>query len=140
MYFFGIVGAIQALITPNAVESFPHIRYMSTMFTHSLLVISGLWVVLIEKYRPTWKLAGQALLGLNAYALVLYFINRLIGANYLFVVAKPKVATLIDQLPEWPWYIPIVELLLIVLMIGMVLPFLSRPTLGTKKAGGSKGR
>ena len=123
MYFFGIAGAIQAIITPNATEAFPHIRYLSTMFTHSLLVICGLWVVLVEKYRPTLKLAVQAFLGLNAYALVVYFINRMIGSNYLYVVAKPSVATAIDYFPYWPGYILVLEGLLVLIMLGMMLPF-----------------
>ncbi len=124
MYFLGIAGAIQAIITPNAHETFPHIRFVSTMITHSLLVICGLWVVFVEKYRPTFKSAVNAFLGLNAYALVVYFIDRAIGANYLYVVDKPAVATVMDYFPEWPWYIPILEGILIVLMAAMLLPFL----------------
>jgi hypothetical integral membrane protein (TIGR02206 family) len=126
MYFMGIAGAIQALITPNAHETFPHIRFMSTMFTHSLLVICGFWVIFVEKYRPTFRSARNAFLGLNAYALVVYFINRAVGANYLYVVAKPDVATLMDYFPAWPWYIPILEGLLVIIMVGMYVPFIRR--------------
>jgi len=123
MYFMGIAGAIQALVTPNASETFPHIRFISTMMTHSLLVICGFWVVFVEKYRPTKRSALNAFLGLNAYAFVVYFINKAIGSNYLYVVDKPSVATLMDFFPAWPWYIPILEGLLVIIMIGMYLPF-----------------
>lgn len=124
MYFLGIAGAIQAIITPNANETFPHIRFVATMVTHSLLVISGFWVVFVEKYRPTFKSAVHAFLGLNAYAFVVYFINKAVGSNYLYVVDKPSVATVMDYFPDWPWYIPILEAILILLMVLMLLPFL----------------
>ncbi|MDA1028436.1 MAG: TIGR02206 family membrane protein [Bacteroidetes bacterium] len=123
IYFLGIAGAIQAIITPNANETFPHIRFISTMITHSLLVVGGFWVVFVEKYRPTFKSALNAFLGLNAYAFVVYFINKAVGSNYLYVVDKPSVATVMDYFPEWPWYIPILEGILIVLMALMLLPF-----------------
>ena len=124
MYFLGIAGALQAIITPNAHETFPHIRFVATMLAHSLLVISGFWVVFVEKYRPSFRSGLNAFLGLNVYALVVYFIDRAIGANYLYVVDKPSVATVMNYFPEWPWYIPILEGILVVLMIGMLLPFL----------------
>ena len=53
MYFFGIAGAIQAIITPDAVYAFPHFRFLNTFFSHSLLVTGGFWAVFVEGYRPT---------------------------------------------------------------------------------------
>lgn len=126
IYFFGIAGAIQAIITPNAAESFPHIRFLSTMFTHSLLVISGLWVVIVEKYRPTIKAGVQCFVGLNVAAFVIYWINVAIGSNYMYVVDKPAVATVMDYFPAWPWYIPILEGILVVLMVLLLLPFMRK--------------
>ena len=70
IYFFGIAGAIQAVATPEAVRDFPHIRFLNTIISHGLLVISGLWVIVVEKYRPTWRDMGMSLIVVNLYALL----------------------------------------------------------------------
>ena len=70
LYFFGSAGAAQALITPDVGNfGFPHYRFFQTMLAHGLLVIAGLWVVTVERWRPTPRSLRTVLLGLNAYAL-----------------------------------------------------------------------
>jgi len=123
MYFFGIAGAIQAIITPDAIYAFPHLRFMNTLFSHSLLVISGLWVVFVEGYRPTLKDLWKCVAVVNVFAIPVYLLNISIGSNYLYVGGKPETASLMDYFPAWPWYFPILLGLLIVIMLGMYLPF-----------------
>ncbi|KAA3662494.1 MAG: hypothetical protein DWQ04_13345, partial [Chloroflexi bacterium] len=50
-------------------------------------------------------------------------VNWLLGSNYLFIARKPDTASLLDVLPAWPCYIPVL-LLLAVLFLGIAyLPF-----------------
>lgn len=123
IYFFGIAGSVQAIITPEAIFDFPHIRFLNTMVSHGLLVIGGFWIVFVERYRPSWKDLVASLVILNAYALVVYFINVAIGANYLFVVHKPTTASLLDVFPEWPWYILFAEVMAVAIFTAMCWPF-----------------
>ena len=124
LYFFGVAGATQALITPDLGDfGFPHYRFFQTMLSHGLLVAGGLWVVTVERWQPTLRSLGAVLLGLNAYALAILWVNLRIGSNYLFVAAKPESASLMDFLPEWPWYLLILEGLTIVIFTLMYLPF-----------------
>ena len=124
IYFFGLVGALQGVITPDAgVYGFPHYQMIETIAAHSALVLAGLWVVLVEGYRPTFRHLVLTLGGLNAAALVMYFVNLGLGSNYLYVNAKPPNASLVDLLPAWPWYIPYLEVLAIVLFGALYLPF-----------------
>jgi len=123
MYFFGIAGAIQAIITPDAIYAFPHFRFMNTMFTHSLLVISGLWVFFVEGYRPTLKDLRNCFIMVHIYAVPVYFINLAIGSRYMYLGKKPATASLLDVFPEWPWYFFILQALLLLIMVGMYLPF-----------------
>ena len=123
MYFFGIAGAIQAIITPDAVYAFPHFRFLNTIFSHSLLVTGGFWVVFVEGYRPKLKDLWSALLIVNVYALIMVFVNQALGSRYLYMGQKPETASLLDFFPPWPYYFPILELLLFLIMLGMYLPF-----------------
>jgi hypothetical integral membrane protein (TIGR02206 family) len=123
MYFFGIAGAIQAVITPDATYAFPHVRFLNTMFSHSLLVTSGFWVVFVEGYRPRMKDLWGAFAAINGYAVVMIFVNQALGSKYLYMGQKPETASLLDFFPPWPFYFPILEAILLLVMVGMYLPF-----------------
>jgi len=124
LYFFGVAGAMQALITPDAgIYGFPHFRFFQTMIAHGALVVAGVWVVMVEKYRPTCRDLVRLLAGLNVYAVIVYGINVAIGSNYLYVVGKPDVPSLMDFFPAWPWYIFLLEILAVVIFWLLYLPF-----------------
>lgn len=131
IFFLGIGGAIQAIITPDAgVYGFPHFRFFEAMLSHAALVFAGLWVVIAEDVRPTGRDLAETFVGLNLYALVIYFINLGLGSNYLYVNGKPEVATAMDFMPEWPYYILVLEALALGLFTLMYLPFWWQRTYG----------
>ncbi|MCB0718227.1 MAG: TIGR02206 family membrane protein [Bacteroidetes bacterium] len=124
IYFLGVAGALQALITPDAgVYGYPHFRFFQTMIAHGGLVIAGFFVVFVDRYRPTIRCVMEVLLGLNVYALVVGLLNPTIGSNYLYLAHKPDIATVMDLMPAWPWYIPILELIALLLFMLLFLPF-----------------
>jgi uncharacterized membrane protein YwaF len=65
----------------------------------------------------------KAALWINVYALAIYFFNNVIGSNYLMVNAKPDVPSLLDLLPEWPWYILWMEGIGVVTFLILYSPF-----------------
>jgi hypothetical integral membrane protein (TIGR02206 family) len=123
-YLLGIAGALQALLTPDAGPyGFPHFRFFQVMISHGSIVTAAVYMTAVEGYRPTLASIKRVVIGTNAYALVVGLVNALIGSNYLFIARKPATASLLDVLPAWPWYLPILELLAL-LMIGLLyLPF-----------------
>ena len=126
MYFFGIAGAVQAVITPDATHGVWHVTFVETMASHGLLVIAGVWAVKVEGYRPTARDPWLALGLLNLYAVVMYPLNRLLGSNYLYVIDKPQTASILDYFPAWPWYILLIEPVAIALFLALYLPFRER--------------
>lgn len=124
MYFMGIAGAIQALATPDlGIYGFPHFRFFQTFISHGLIVTSAIYMTVVEGFRPTWKSMLRVAVWMNIYALIVYFINSYIGSNYLMINHKPELPSLLDLLPEWPIYILYMELIGVISMLLLYLPF-----------------
>lgn len=123
MYFFGVAGAVQALLTPNTEFGVVHTTFFESMGSHGTVVIAGVWAARVEGYRPAARDPWIALGLLNLYAAVVYPINLLLGSNYLYVIEKPPGPTILDVFPGWPWYIPLLEPVAIGLFLALRLPF-----------------
>ena len=52
-----------------------------------------------------------------------YTLASILGSNYLFIARKPETASLLDVLPPWPWYLPILELIAVIIVGLLYLPF-----------------
>ena len=123
MYYLGIAGAIQGVLQPDSPYGPPHVRFVSTMVSHATLVVAGLWVILVEKYTPSLRSTWRTFAGVHVYAAAVFVLNLLVGSNYLYIVEKPESASLMDIFPEWPWYLLVLEGLLLVIIAGMYAPF-----------------
>jgi hypothetical integral membrane protein (TIGR02206 family) len=124
MYFMGIAGAIQALATPDlGIYGFPHFRFFQTFISHGLIITSAIYMTVVEGFRPTWKSMLRVAIWMNIYVVIVYFINIAIGSNYLMINYKPNTPSLLDLLPEWPIYILYMELIGVISILLLYLPF-----------------
>jgi len=124
MYLIGIGGAIQALVTPDlGIYGFPHFRFFQTFISHGLIVTSAIYMTVVEGFRPTWKSILRVALWMNIYMIPVYFLNNVIGSNYLMINHKPETASLLDLLPDWPRYILYMEAIGIFTFVLLYLPF-----------------
>jgi len=125
LYFIGIAGATQALLTPTlGAYGLPHFWAVQSLSSHGLLVISLVYMTTIEGFRPRWASIWRTMLILNLYMLLVTGINYLIGSNYMYTVRKPATLTLLDAMGPWPWYILTGEFLAIFLFSILYLPFI----------------
>ncbi|WP_186575902.1 YwaF family protein [Aquibacillus kalidii] len=104
-FFFGLVPAFMALVTPELPYDYHHYRFSKFFIHHMAISWSSLFVMIIHGK----KLHVQALVGsyglLVLYALVTgYFLNPLLDANYLFLANKPTANTPLDLLGTGFWY------------------------------------
>jgi hypothetical integral membrane protein (TIGR02206 family) len=124
LYFMGIGGALQALITPNAgIYGFPHFRAFQTFISHGAIIMAALYMTLVERYRPTWKSIWRVAIWLNLYMLGVGVINWRLGSNYMWIARKPDVATVLDWFGPWPWYILGMEAVGLGICLLLYLPF-----------------
>ena len=124
-YFIGLAGALQAFLTPEAgIYGLWHFRAVQTVVAHGTLVIVPIYMTAIEGFRPTWKSFLRVVIGVNIYMFVIHFVNLAIGSNYLFTVAKPDTASLLDVLGPWPLYLLSMEAVGFVIFFILYLPFI----------------
>jgi hypothetical integral membrane protein (TIGR02206 family) len=124
-YLLGIAGAMQAILTPDAGPyGFPHFRFFQVFVSHGAIIAAAIYMTAVEGYRPVPMSIVRVFLAGNLYMLVVFWINWAIGSNYLFVAHKPDTASLLDALPDWPWYILYIEGIAVLMMWLLYLPFL----------------
>jgi len=124
VYFLGLGGATQALLTPDSGNlGFPHFRALETMISHGSIVTAALYFTFVEGYRPTWDSVKHVIVGTQLYAIAVFCLNFLLGSNYMFLARKPDVPSLIDALGPWPLYIIPLELIAFATVFLLYLPW-----------------
>ena len=124
VYFLGIGAAFQYLLTPDlGIYGFPHFRYFQTFLSHGILLISAIYMTVVEGFRPTWKSFWRVVVGTNIYMAIIYPINIWLGSDYLMINGKPATPSLLDLLPAWPTYILYMEAIGFITMLLLYLPF-----------------
>ena len=123
-YFWGFSGTLQAILTPDLEEPFPHPLYLSYFFTHGLIILGALYATLVFRFRPFPSSMVRVYLITAIYCFVLIFpLNYLIDTNYVYMRYKPLGASLLDYLGPWPWYMLSVAVLAWFLFAAAYAPF-----------------
>ncbi|WP_102349735.1 YwaF family protein [Bacillus sp. Marseille-P3661] len=123
-YFSGIGSALQAMLTPDlGVYSFPHFRYIHFFISHGGVVLSCLFMIIVEKFRPTFRSIWKAFFLLNLYAGTVYLLNIILQGNYMYLLRKPVNPSLLDYLGPWPLYILSLEGVALIMFLILYLPF-----------------
>src|SRR5690625_23188 len=123
-YFIAIGGAIQAIITPDLAFGFPQFRYWQFFIDHCLLIIAPLIMIIFYHFRISFKSLLKSFLVLNGIALIVFMINKIISANYMFLIEKPRGGSLLDFLGPYPYYILSLVLVTLIIFFILYLPFM----------------
>lgn len=123
VYFFGLAGTLQGLITPNLKVDFPDPRFFVFFLLHAGVVVTAVHVVTSMRCPPR-RGAVLRMFGVTmTYAFSAALLNALLSTNYGFLCHKPEQASLMDSLGAWPWYIGSMILLCMALYSLLYLPF-----------------
>ncbi|REE78915.1 putative integral membrane protein (TIGR02206 family) [Paenibacillus taihuensis] len=123
VYFAGIGGALQAILTPDLDYPFPHFRFFHFFIVHIAIILSPLYMTWAERYRPTWKSIGVTMIFLNILVIVVGGVDFWLGANYMFLRHKPAGASLLSLLGPYPYYLLVEEAIAVAIFTLMYLPF-----------------
>lgn len=138
VYFLGVGGALQALLTPELFYDFPHFRFLHFFIAHISIILAVFYMLWVEKFQVKFKSVWKAFAALNIIALVVFLVNRLTGGNYMFLAQKPTNASLIDFLGPYPWYILTLELVVLIIFLLLYAPFFIIEKTKTKSQANAK--
>jgi len=122
-FFLGILGAMQAIMTPNLDATYPQFRYFHFFLAHAAIIAASVYMTAVAGYRPTIGALFRALGWLHVLAIPAAVANAVSGTNFMFLARKPETGSLLDLLSPWPWYLLELEgiaLLLCLLLLGIV--------------------
>lgn len=123
-YFAGVGSALQAMLTPDISSyTFPHFRYVHFFISHGGIIVANLFMVFVEKYRPTAKSVWKAFLYLNLYTFFVFLLNYYIEGNYMYISEKPVNPSILDYLGPWPVYLVPLEVIALITFLLLYFPF-----------------
>jgi len=128
IYFLGLGGAIQTVMTPDLGihDGFPHYRFFQIFISHGGVILAVVCLLTMEGFRPTWKSLQRVVVWTNVYVILIMFLNKWLGSNYLYIAHPPPTESLIDFLGPWPWYILSMEAVGLATCFILYLPFIIR--------------
>lgn len=123
LLFWIIAGTLQGVITPDIATGFPTFDYVRYWVVHLGLLTIIFYATFVFGMWPTFKSVFKSFFALQLYVILMVVINWLLGANYFYLNVKPQSASLLDYFGEWPFYIIVVQLILIPYFLIIYLPF-----------------
>lgn len=106
-YFWALAGTIQALLTPDLPAHFPNYPYFQYYIAHGGVVAAALVLAVGLRLGPR-RWSAVRVFGITvAYAAAVGVLDVLLGANYMYLRAKPPPPTLLDAFGPWPVYVAV---------------------------------
>ncbi len=105
VYFFSLVGCMQALVTPNLFEEAPHYMFWRYWLLHVSIIGAVAYAVAVYGLRPRLSSLVRAYVALVVYVVVAKGLNTVLGTNYAFTQRKLDTASILDALGPYPVYI-----------------------------------
>jgi len=124
IYFWGLGGATQAILTPDlGAYSFPHYRYFQFFLSHGLIWLTLAYVLVVEGMRLRRGAYLRVLGVTTGWLAFAAAVNVATDGNYGFVCHKPATASLLDAMGPWPWYVAAMAALAVVVFGLLALPW-----------------
>jgi hypothetical integral membrane protein (TIGR02206 family) len=79
-------------------------------------------MVVAYNYRPTIPSMWVTILIVTIYGGCVFFLNKVLGSNYLYIMKKAGM-TILNYFGPWPWYLLTMELAMILSFYILYSPF-----------------
>ena len=140
VYFWGFSGTLQAILTPDLEEVFPHPLYLSYFLTHGLIILGALYATLVFRFRPSPRSIVRVYVITVIYSFALIApLNLVLDTNYVYLRHKPAGASLLDYLGPWPWYMAVVAVLAWAFFAAAYCPFFVMDCMAKRRRSAVKG-
>ncbi|WP_422388920.1 YwaF family protein [Helicovermis profundi] len=124
LYFWGFAGVPFALLTPDTFgQTFPNIIYIRFFVSHGAILISLLFMIIAYDFYPTFNSLKKTIKYSLLYLIVCYIINTIFNGNYSYLSQKPYTSSVLDVLPSFPFYIPLMIIIIFSIFALLFIPF-----------------
>ena len=116
-FFWGILGAGFALLTPDVIYGFPHFEYIQSHIGHSFILVGVSYALQVDRQKVIISDPFRILAITTLLLVVIYFVNAFIGmgANYWYVNSKPEGDSIMNWMRSEPYHMIDIYILAIVL-------------------------
>ena len=116
-FFWGILGAGFALLTPDVIYGFPHFEYIQSHIGHSFILIGVSFVLQVDNQKVIASDPFKILAITTILLAAIYVVNSIIGrgANYWYVNFKPEGDSIMNWMRPEPYHMIDIYILAIVL-------------------------
>lgn len=122
VYYWGLAGGLQSILTPELTIGMEGLNLYTYYIAHGGLILVVVYMIVHYKFKPR-PLSWLKILGYTQLvAIGVGLVNYLVGANYMFLCAKPDVKNPFI-IGDWPYYIIVLELVAFLHFWIMYLPF-----------------
>ena len=108
IFYWGLVGASQAILTPDGDLFELRIYFLYGQAYHGALILSVLWLIIKNNMRMKMKSIIKVVLITNLLVLFISLVNYLLDSNYMFLRVRPNSANPF-LMGDWPVYIILVQ-------------------------------
>lgn len=97
--YWGVAGAILALMMPTDLDpfSFPHYTNISFFLGHIVLLWATVYILVVDQYRINKNSLKSILYFTNTYHLLIYIFNILTNSNYCYLNKAPFAKTFFEN-------------------------------------------
>lgn len=124
LYFWIMIGTVNASITPDIYFGFPNWNYFSYWMLHGFLIVIPLYYTIVIGIRIVHRDIWNAFWMANLYLFFSFIMNYIFDSNYMYSMQKPESTTLLSYLGDWPIYLLSIQLIALVLFYIAYLPFI----------------
>ena len=122
-YMIAFSGALNAILTVEWDFINNYLGVITGHLQHSLIILYTIWAIAAYGARFSYRSIWRTLLFLNLLIFPVGLINYFLDANYIYLCKAPNVENPLLFTKEWPWYIIGLDLLAIIYMHILYLPF-----------------
>ena len=122
-YFWGLGGALQAILTPDSTNILDHFYLFTFMVSHGLIILNISFLIFVEgMVLRKWALL-RAIVITELILVIIYIINIILDSNYFYLINKPDAPNPFI-FGEWPFYIFYMQISAIFILGVINLPML----------------
>jgi hypothetical integral membrane protein (TIGR02206 family) len=124
-FFWGILGAGFALLTPDVIYGFPHFEYIQSHIGHSFILIGVSFALQVDNQKVIASDPFKILAITTILLAAIYVVNSIIGrgANYWYVNFKPEGDSIMNWMRPEPYHMIDIYILAVVLCYLLYLTY-----------------